>query len=917
MATPQLQDFSGIWLMQSRSPLLSGENTLILLDTQASTISWYPGDINYVRDYQPFDFAYTLLDTAVNVPVNLVLQGRTLLLSSSNLNFFDPTIQLELTLEDCNQILRIGNVYLGPYPYVDKPFLPVVYFKRQKELPPSFVQYTQRPQEVDWNRLDLLLKFWIDNFLLSYNNIPVSENPYFDLERFKKFSQAFLCGPSQKVKANVEWIYKSQEGAPLSYQPTIFLGNPFVTAPRVTYYATTLFLEGYHPISRADRVTIHGLKGEWSVLNGDWDIDPVVFANSVDYPEKRVASCSTRRYITLPFDSRALPNYNPKCHGQAHVKAIHKPVTESNYRDFAVALDFLGGHEGGFSTHTRGYFIALLDSPNAPPRVPESYQEIQQLLNTNPSFVVSIRWRSRTYPIDNAAFYHGAFRGYSTSTLGVPSFDWNNPYALTPRDPYLDYSIALRNYLQEKTIRQVYYRLTAFPGGPFEFIVGPPDLPSFQGYLPLKPRLIFGLIKPSLTGGKRIGYVFYQSVIFLDEFNAILLPSFNPPDNPTLSLARLFATFMHYLVTDLAIEDLVVDIRGNIGGFITLSYYIAATVGDTRPYNSVAIPFAGDPEKKILSQTQVPYVDPEELERVLPGSVFRGTCQRTAKVILITDINSASGGDLIPLGFIGAKGDGYLGANTQAYILGNIDGRLDGSVFTPLFPPINQVTPALTLELGGALIPVPPYSYEQDTSGSLYDPVTKTYSGYFNPATRPDLLIPHDFSLVYRDIGLLKPTIPYLDSIEPVYQNRETWKDIYLENALRILLCLPVIVPFPVKYLQVGGTGSEINTTFQEPNNGTPAFKIICEWPPVCGCAQTCPCSQKGDKCKEKSKCLECKNIVICNPPNVAPVGSQGDPSGDPLSQKLATICAECPGLSLKQIREAFDKGLKTASSVI
>src|SRR5690606_31600239 len=130
------------------------------------------GNIDYVRSYHAFDFALSLFDSPINVPVTQELrEDGVLVVSSTNLNFTDSGYRLQLSLEEKGKILRVINPYAFS-PYTDPPFAGVQYFKKIPTLPPTLIQSGERPNEINWNRPDLLFKYWVDNFFKSYNTTP-------------------------------------------------------------------------------------------------------------------------------------------------------------------------------------------------------------------------------------------------------------------------------------------------------------------------------------------------------------------------------------------------------------------------------------------------------------------------------------------------------------------------------------------------------------------------------------------------------------------------------------------------------------------------------------------------------------------------------------------------------------------------
>ena len=59
---------------------------------------------------------------------------------------------------------------------------------------------------------------------------------------------------------------------------------------------------------------------------------------------------------------------------------------------------------------------------------------------------------------------------------------------------------------------------------------------------------------------------------------------------------------------------------------------------------------------------------------------FAEHLSRHKKVVLLIDNASLSAGDVMPHLFLGEKLDGNLGSNTSCKIIGDIDGRLKGSI---------------------------------------------------------------------------------------------------------------------------------------------------------------------------------------------------------------------------------------------
>jgi hypothetical protein len=780
-----ISDFYGYWIIESRSTIYF-ESTFIIIDE--NKLSMFLGPLNYVRVNRFYDLKYTYNGVNPDFPVNYKLIENELYINNSRwiCSFRNGN-------KDKIQFTKYPDG--TGFPFDTIPYIPVIYFKRLKYIPETLIQSREFPNAINWNNPKLLLNYWISYFKCSYNNIPHLGTNYYSNKEFNEVSKIFLENKNGIIrKACIQWIYKSTN-IPISYRPIILLGDFDITPPIISYYGTVLFISKYNKITRSNKITITGYKGEWAAINGDWDIDPWVYTNSVTYPSDRAFTCSNRRYIIIPFDSRKLPNYNPIKHGYGEVKSFHKSINEnSSYRDMIVALDELILCTG-FATHTRGYYIAIIKDVNKPPIIPETYKEIQDLLDTNPSYVVNINFKSRNYSECNGNMYINPDKFYNNPFNRYSTFDINNPFNI---DTTLNYSIVIKNYLLQGSVKTIYYKVE--PSGNIVFQVG--DIGVIpRGYQELDSNVFFGFVNQSRTKENRVGYIYFPDFSFYTN-------SYGTPENPNYYVYLLIGTIMNYLITTYKIQDVIFDIRGNGGGFIPLCYTVACSVGGKRNYFNQTNDPNGNPCNPDLYRADYPYIDPSEMEKVIPNSVLHGTPQRTANVIIITDINAVSFGDVFPNQFIGDKGDRDLENYTKAYIIGNIDGRLSGGVFTPRFTPVktpNEAAINYKSETYGEYA-IPSFSFQQDFAISFLYANTKKSISYFQKESNPSVLIPHDFSVFYSDTGYLPPTIKYLNNVKPNKDNPSTWQDSYFENAIRIILKYKPAIPKAYKYIQIGNS---------------------------------------------------------------------------------------------------------------
>jgi hypothetical protein len=302
----------------------------------------------------------------------------------------------------------------------------------------------------------------------------------------------------------------------------------------------------------------------------------------------------------------------------------------------------------------------------------------------------------------------------------LSSFDINNPFDINIT---LNYSIVATNYLLKGSVKTIYFKVE--PSGNIVFIIG--DIGVIPpGYIPLDSKVFFGFVNQSRTKENRVGYIYFPDFSFYNN-------SFGTPENPNYYVYLLIGTIMNYLITTYKIQDIIFDVRGNGGGNLSLSYTVACAVGGKRNYFNASTNLVGNPCNPILYRTNYPYIDPAEMEKVIPNSVLKGTPQRTANIIIIDDINAASMGDAFPSQFIGDKGDGDLGNYTKAFIVGNIDGRLSGGVNTQRFTPVKTPEQAAISYKNDAFgeYAIPPFSFQQEIiSGFLYANKKKNIS-YF------------------------------------------------------------------------------------------------------------------------------------------------------------------------------------------
>jgi hypothetical protein len=328
----------------------------------------------------------------------------------------------------------------------------------------------------------------------------------------------------------------------------------------------------------------------------------------------------------------------------------------------------------------------------------------------------------------------------------------------------------------------------------------------------------FGQINPALTGGKIIGYLYKRDCRFLDpniymDSRGVFAPENpNTSQNPRIfreSLSTVYSKMMQWF-NSIGCEAIIIDQTGNLGGDPDV-LSIAEFMGSNRQlyytYNVFKNP-QRLPRNYLGSDTVAQaarhfqgsqYLDVSLNEKLYPGSVFKGT-----KVVFVTDIFSRSAGDIAPNYFIGdGQRAGYLGNNTQASIVGCLDGREFSfiSVFNHFPSNINPASASKNL-VNKQGKPVSPFTFNMDWGGYFLrysdkrlsmlrqnkqvEPVRTPYSG-----TGGSNALPISFEqTVFPDFGftpMTRPFIPGWTSLHPrppTPSDPTTWTYLYLDAAI-------------------------------------------------------------------------------------------------------------------------------------
>ena len=341
-----------------------------------------------------------------------------------------------------------------------------------------------------------------------------------------------------------------------------------------------------------------------------------------------------------------------------------------------------------------------------------------------------------------------------------------------------------------------------------------------------RKKLFAARINPTYTGGKNIGYIRIEDTLQADYFNEVRQGTMKSPSPNGLRpgsevFAKIWSVMMKYLVTDLGCESIIIDNRSNNGGFDTNTFRSFFGSDDQRvsfslssPPGAGYTPVTQDINKFVYATPLAQYypgdnavlesdlhrekfyVQPSQSIANYPDAVFTN-----GKVVILTDKDAASGGDILPGMFLGENFDRQLGSNTEVKIIGDIDGRLSG--FSGFYiPQVSSVDNRIVVD--GFNFPPTWGNNEQSatflradgsswakTHPALYPDCAPTLSGVSGGCPLPNDLE----TLLYPDFGfktntrlrLTGDTRPQTPSA-PV----DTTVDISLNNALPVMLNITV-----------------------------------------------------------------------------------------------------------------------------
>lgn len=546
-------------------------------------------------------------------------------------NFVQSNLSLSIASTSPDAELILGDIR-PPLKDTDQEFNN---FLRQIREPDVFI--ASEPSSIDFSnpvyQIDYLVSWWQDSQAFSS---ALTQEGGVDKLGMDLALRALKRGPSPTFSAHATHILKSTNA-------------PF----------TLVYTIDYLPISDGSVVTISGLTGAWSVLNGEQQLSYFQFyiehanhaANDAFY-----SADSRLQNIVLAYNSFALPTYNQSIHGKATVSYVVPQITPTmSYREMydAASYLFLLASPLG-NTHER------LDGVGStwfgvPATISETYADAQALLDANAANHFNLRLGNK---LESPSLYRAGF-----STLGIYI---NQPFSDLGKTSSIPgfYDVDVENYLQPETIQWLWYRFKPnspvtndiqaavaqaapvfnengyyavtsqsgllTPGNPeggsqMEGFLGPaysvgngtnpitgqPDLLDSNGnplfVSPLNTGLVdpleqfIGVVRPSLVGGRKYGYIrvsntnLYDRIRFADNENVCKTNS----DCLGAVFAPVFQYFNSYVFDNepAGVDGIILDTRLNSGGNRLTPLF--ESFGADRKYLGTNYAFGGNRNNKL------------------------------------------------------------------------------------------------------------------------------------------------------------------------------------------------------------------------------------------------------------------------------------------------------------------------------
>jgi len=334
----------------------------------------------------------------------------------------------------------------------------------------------------------------------------------------------------------------------------------------------------------------------------------------------------------------------------------------------------------------------------------------------------------------------------------------------------------------------------------------------------------FGIINPQYTNGKKIGYIRWTDCNYAD-FLGYIATGLYAPENPATStnprnyieaFCAVLSVMMSYFNTTQRVDNIIIDIRSNTGGSIYPYQALASFFGTDRTFFNQYVNRVPDINSQIIDVQNLDFVNKSTFNDNIvfkiyssissskyPGSMFPGgTKSNPRQVIILDDVYSVSSGDIFPHAFLGEKQDGDMGNYTYGVVVGDCISQINGAQSAANNLPIPYDSLMVTFKTGtGEPANVLPINFDTPIGhfilySNKYDPA-EVLSGTF-PNKVPGIkgtsgvnALPHSwFDTICYDVGGLtpypEPRLPGDSRPQnPVFSDRSTWRDRWLEAAIR------------------------------------------------------------------------------------------------------------------------------------
>lgn len=619
------------------------------------------------------------------------------------------------------------------------------------------------------------------------------------------------------------------------------------TVPGNTFPTTTIRLQDRNRFYNVDNVTISGFLGPYSVLNGTHPVSFRVKGSVGPYYEPEFVLPGSEIYtVHIAFDSSSIPvEYNPSIHGIATLSTQHGPVTpQTQYRELLVALAEL---QDAFGISTHNQIIAYSDLRSN--RL-ETYADVQRVLADDDYRYEATRGRSFGQNAGRDLIYFNPTLPISRGTIQSPIFDPNDPYGLGPlvatanASSKFNIDIDIANYLEVRFT--VWWAVTGpvLPDEPVtstledagygsngsqlsftvtvngevppplvdEFGEHPYNLYQFSEYV-----LFGGIVRREYTEsscksrkkGEIVAYIRIRDEGNEDDYGPLFYSPLvfgrndMPQDKYNSNVMTAFAVLLEAL-NEYKPDRYILDIRENAGGQPTYPTAWAAFFGANRPSHAARtiLDFADQPERTQLINGSVvesvfnsiqpnvqrlATVQADLAAEFFPKAVVRGSKCHPKRVVLLTNFNAASAGDVFVYDFLGSDqnppcGIHDLGHNVLFQTVGSIDGRLYSAAGFETTP-ISNPNPYKYLGNPESDYPLVPFRVEQGITGfSRFAPLFSQELWY-----RPGKLIPSWYEKQWQDIGVIPQIYKYplkKKTEVPDFNDNSTWRDLALEYAI-------------------------------------------------------------------------------------------------------------------------------------